>query len=452
MTVFRDYRTACVCIVGILLIVAPELSGEQMRRESVDLRGRIMGIVTDAVTGTPVAGAYVWVDHSGDAGGANLERFRELGTYVTAETDSEGRYVLDGVAFDQRHPLYVTCSGYVRHEQTIALQAEDPEVKVDIFLKPASRIAVTMPSGEASVSPKGLWLRLTAQDDRLFVPMREDWPRLPYRLEKAQKDGTFVFGELDTGLFTIEALRIGTSEAAYCGHASDIEIESGETKTIQLAPPVLQTYARIKIAEDPDQVNVAGLPKKRVTMLICRNPDLLLWRTGKFYHPEDERLARIMSQALIQTTIRANSVYKVLNLAPGEYSVFAITIGRYQAWTGTPSAFVRGTQLTLSSAGTTNVEIPWRDPTGPSGGRFWALNRRVSLGAGQQTVGQLCEILTRATKPNLRIEADPAIQDAIARFQFEKMSVWDVLEALYGEKGWVVTEGQGNTLVLCPGQ
>jgi len=74
-------------------------------------RGTVSGVVTNGATGKPVAGAYVAIDHSGDAGGSNLGRFGEQGIYATGETDAEGRFTMENVASSSNHPFCVTCPG-----------------------------------------------------------------------------------------------------------------------------------------------------------------------------------------------------------------------------------------------------------------------------------------------------------------------------------------------------
>jgi len=432
---------------------------EAASREFVEARGRISGTVMDSDAAEPIAGAYVQIDHSGDAGEPNLERFRKQGRYVTAITDIRGRFVLDGVALDQKHPFYVTRTGYVRHEQTIAVPKERPGINVQVDLKPAACIVATVDSGEEPASKETLWLRLEAKDGRLFVPMREDWPRYPYRLERAKKGGRAVFDELDAGVFAVEAMRISPSETVYCGRVSDVEVRAGETRTVRIEGPVSRTRAAITIAADPRGGERAGEPshrgqeqsRKAVIVVVSQKPGLLLWSTGKHYHPEDPRLGRIMSMGLLHLPVTAGPRYTLVNLPTGTYSVLAITIGNYTGQTRGPTgAYVRGARLEICKGQAANIEIPWTEPIGPSGGPYHALNKPVSLGPGQQSMRDLCRALTATTRPHLQVSADPAIQDETVALQFEQAPIWEVLETLYLEKGWIVIEEGRETIVLGP--
>jgi hypothetical protein len=72
------------------------LTGQE-RQDPNASRGRIRGVVVNAATGQPVAGAYVGVGDFGDSGGSNYERHRAQGFFAKAETDRQGRFILDGL-------------------------------------------------------------------------------------------------------------------------------------------------------------------------------------------------------------------------------------------------------------------------------------------------------------------------------------------------------------------
>jgi len=107
--------------------------------------------------------------------------------------------------------------------------------------------------------------------------------------------------------------------------------------------------------------------------------------------------------------------------------------------------------MTLSNGGSTRIDIPWTEPKEPSGGRYGVLNRHVAVGPRQKTVAELCQLLTTETKPDFRITADPELENETIALEFEERLIWDVLESLYLEKGWIVTEGGDKSLVLHPG-
>ncbi|MHC4166887.1 MAG: peptidase associated/transthyretin-like domain-containing protein, partial [Planctomycetota bacterium] len=118
-------------------------------------RGKIAGVVVEAATGKPIIGAYVGVGDFGDSGGSNYSRHSEQGLFAKARTDAQGRFVLEGLAF-QDHPLVVTHPDFVRHDLAVTLLKGALEPDIRIGLKPAAKIDVTVvdSSGEPL---EGIW-------------------------------------------------------------------------------------------------------------------------------------------------------------------------------------------------------------------------------------------------------------------------------------------------------
>ncbi len=159
-----------VVLAGMAVVSRGSQGSEPEAREVAEMRGRISGVVVNSATEKPVARAYVAVDRSGDAGGTNLGRFRKQGIYVTTESDEQGRFVLEGVAFRDDHPFMVTHPGFVRHQETIALRREKPEIDVRVPLRPAATLVAKVVDGEGSLLKDGAILRLEAKDGRAFFP------------------------------------------------------------------------------------------------------------------------------------------------------------------------------------------------------------------------------------------------------------------------------------------
>jgi hypothetical protein len=76
----------------------------------------------------------------------------------------------------------------------------------------------------------------------------------------------------------------------------------------------------------------------------------------------------------------------------------------------------------------------------------------VNLEARDYSVSQLCENLTEITQSNPRIIADSSVENEKLSFGSGQMSVWDVLEKLYLDKGWTVEEGKDKTLIIKPAE
>ena len=71
-------------VLGVQMLLASASSAF----DAPEHPGTISGTVVSSATGAPVAGAYVGIGDFGDAGGANLERFRKQGLYAETQTDN----------------------------------------------------------------------------------------------------------------------------------------------------------------------------------------------------------------------------------------------------------------------------------------------------------------------------------------------------------------------------
>ena len=407
-------------------------------------RGRISGVVLNAATGEPVAGAFVAIDHSGDAGGANLRRLKKQGIYVTAESDDHGRFVLDGVAF-MSHPFYVTCPRYIRYERTLTVQQSPPGMKVGVRLEPAATINVTVIDAGGRPVRGPVELRIEANSGHLFVSMKQDWPRLGYRSGTITSGGAFSFGELHTDVYLIEAIRMTPSgPRSYHGAVSGIDVKAGETKDVVIQPADHQTRITLNVAEDPYQH-----PDRPAILVVSRNAGLLLWADNRFHHPEDDRLGRVMANALLRTQVPSGGPSSLENLPPGTYGIFVITIGQYKDFKGL-SVYMRGARADVTRGVETTVEIPWVEPQGPAWVKPWAFGNRAAIDAKAYSARDLCELLAATAKGKVAFDADPAIENETVAFDRGSMSVWELLEFLYLNRGWTVVEERGQALVLRP--
>jgi hypothetical protein len=80
---------------------------------------------------------------------------------------------------------------------------------------------------------------------------------------------------------------------------------------------------------------------------------------------------------------------------------------------------------------------------------LWTFDRTVRLEAREYTVSELCALLSKRT--NVRIIADGSIENEKLKLSDAEVSIWDLLETLYPDKGWKVEESAEETLVLKPG-
>jgi len=421
-------------------------------------RGSVSGVVVDAATGQPIAGAYVAIDHSGDAGGANLKRFRDQGIYVTAETDAQGRFKLEDVAFRDKHPLMVTRPGYVRQDEIVALRKDEPRIRVQVALQEGAMIEVAAVDAGGKPLEGETWFRLEAKAGAIFTPPRDDWPVTSTRMEKV-KDGRCVFGELPAGAYSVDVLQIHqpwkeqaakmrgkslkeireavsalTAEVVYHAGSEPIVLEAGETKELRLAPGSHRSEVTVRIGEDP----YLDPEQDYVAFYASRRPGRLLWVSNRFMHPEDYRLGRACVNNMLQTVFLPGQPCRLKNFPPGDYALFAATMGSYPN-TKSPSLFLRGAKVEIREGLKKTVTIPWREPEGPSRAvprALSTLNTTVPIESRSYTVSELCNLLTGKTGSRAEFTAAPTLRERSVTLSQSEVSIWKLLERLHLDQGW----------------
>ncbi|MGD8499952.1 MAG: redoxin domain-containing protein [Phycisphaerales bacterium] len=449
-------------------------NSKQAVEKSPDIRGRISGVVVNSVTGEPIAGAYVGAGDFGDSGGSNYSRHRSQGFHDKTKTDENGRFELEGLVFTddhpylKTHPLVVTHSEFIRHDQKIELPIGGPVPDIEVSLTPAASVKVTVV--DSDVNPlEGHWLlRLEALDGRRFIPPGSDphlssfassiwahWPDL--RSNMGLSEG-FTFTELDTGEYSIEAIRlhmvvnptpqnVWKPAVTYHGSIPSFKVQAGQTKDVWLSPQDYKTSLTITPPEFPDTI-LGKLKRSSHVPLMClisRSTGLLLWDDGKVHHLEDRRLGRVDKNRFFRGFFAQGKPLTINNLPPGSYALFAVSVYREVA------ACLIGMRVDLAKGSDLAVEIPWREPQGPSQvGPNRAFDYPVKLEAKEYTAARLCEMLTNLTESDPRLVADPSIQEQKVKLPSGHMCIWDVLETLYMDKGWIVEEAREKTLLLRP--
>lgn len=461
--------TRITCHLAFLAIILASVAGmprdlpgaEPKAQEPGELRGRISGYVVSSVTEEPIAGAYVGIGDFGDAGGANLERFRKQGIYASTETDKDGRFVLQGVAYLDNHPLVVTHPEYVRNDQLVSLRKDKPQPDIRIELKPAAKVNVKVTDASGNVLRGHFLIRLEDLDGRRFIPPGQNRHLSAFASSiwaEWSTTGAFSFTELDQGDYSIDAMRFTPPETvpestsdwpdaamrsipsvtAYHGGISHLKLETGETKEVEIPPADYKTTMTIMIEIPESPFFKPDLPRYA---LVSRYPGLLMWDDGKTHGPEDHRLGRLLQRALFITAVSPEGTHTVQNLPPGVYAVFA----------GPHPLYMRGARAELTRGRETRVEFPWIEPDEMALVNLWTFNKQVKPAAKEYSAQQMCELLTETTKSSPRFKADPSIQNEKLTVSPEQVSIWDLLETIYLDKGWRLEEEGEKTLILRPG-
>ncbi|MFC1735007.1 hypothetical protein ACFL1X_02755, partial [Candidatus Hydrogenedentota bacterium] len=465
--------------IGVGLVSAREgVSGkapEAAPQEKVHTRGRITGTVSHANTGMPVSGAYVGIGDFGDSGGSNRERHEKERIFRKAETDENGRFMLDDVAFvddlpyQEQHPLVVTHPDFVRYDGKIVLVRSAPEANVEVSLRPAGSINVAVVDG-AGQPVKGVTkkedgglegfayaIRLEALDGHRFIPPGKNRDRHLSAFASSAwnarlTNGTFAFTELDKGAYSLEVIEfepfkagqvLGVSAVKYHGSIPNMEIEGGDQQEMEVAPTDYGTRLTIELPDihivrvGTDEIGPDHLAMKPF-MYLSRNTGLLLWDDGEvFYSLEDPRLGRIVHSALFHARLPEEDSFTIENLPPGSYSIFA-----------GPVVCMRGAAVEVVAGQETTVHIP-EIPEKPGVTPWrWELRTVVELEAKEYTVKDLCGIFTEARNKKPVFEPDVSISSDRVFLREGHYEMWDVLEALFLEKGWRVRmEGKDKVMI-----
>lgn len=424
-------------------------------------RGKIAGVVVEAATGKPIAGAYVGVGDFGDSGGSNYSRHRQQGLHAKTKTDEQGRFVIEGLAF-QDHPLVATHPDFVRHDLTVTLLRGAPAPDVRVGLKPAAKIDVTVvdSSGEPL---EGIWhFRLEALDGRRFIPPGED-PHLSTFASSVWVDSPgrrltstgFSFTGLDSGEYSIEVMKytkidnatappgmsripLDTCNVDYYGSIAKLKIEAGQAKKVRVKPAEHRTSVTIKVPQTPEKMKNMRIPP---FVIISRNVGLLAWDDGKAHHPEDHRLGRLQKNALYYNMVIDGDVVNIKNLPPGSYSVFA-----------GPVYFMSAARMEVSSGAEVKVDLPSIMLSEQARVNLWTFDRKIGLEDKECSILQLCELLSAKTDSDPRIVADASIENERLELGNRQATIWELMEAIYLAKAWKLAEQGDRTLLLRPNQ
>ena len=431
-------------------------------------RGRIRGVVLNADTGEPVVGAQVAVGHH--LAENDVKRIREGGVggtlQLTTETNKEGRFVLEDVAFWDYHLFSVKRQGFVPHEQWIALRRDKPDIESSVRLKPAAAITVKVVNAEG-MPMLGQVVRLESKDGHALLPARGEWrPELPYRTEMA-KMGICSFEGLAPGAYSIEAALTALSETVHHGTISDVSLKSGDTNEIVLKPANHRSVLTVKVEKDPHAAS-----KWAALVMISRNRGLLAWAAKSFYHPEDDRLARVMQYTINTVTADSpndsrfgavvwdDSPYTFRNFPPGAYAVLALTWGDYK-WRDKNyiAVCIRGAAVEIAPGKELTVVIPWAEPQGPSPLNPRVLDNKVTLEAREYGAQELCDLIVKAVGAGDvspwgsqdKVVADASIRDEKVAFPAGEISLWDLVERTYLLKRWrLEADFEAERLVFRP--
>jgi hypothetical protein len=463
-----DGREADAEATGFPVSSPPEQEPRLTATKAGEERGRIRGVVLNADTGEPVAGAQVTIGHH--LSEEDVKRIREQGAegalQVGTETDEGGRFILEGVAFWDYHLLSVKRAGFVPHEEWIALRKDKPEIDINVRLKRAAALTVKVLNAEG-MPMLGQVVRAESRDGHALLPAQGEWrPELPYSTQTA-KMGACSFEGLPAGDYSIEAMSFGLSETTHLGVTPTVTVKGGETKEVELTALDNRSVVKVKVEKDPHAAS-----KWAALVMITRNPGLLAWAGRNFYHPEDSRLARVMQYSLNTITadspndsrsgaaLMSDSPYTFRNFPPGAYGVLALTWGDYKWQDKNYNAVcIRGVSVEISVGKELTVIVPWAEPQGPSPLNPRVLDNKVKMEAREYGAQELCDLIVKAVGAGdvspwgsqNKVVADASIRDEKVAFPAGEIFLWDLVERTYLLKRWrLEADFDAERLVLRP--
>ena len=318
------------------------------------------------------------------------------------------------------------------------VDADRAEAKAEVRLVSGAKIRVTVVDAVGKPVQKPLILRLEALDGHAFIPPNRQRHLSAFASPawtERRATGDFLFAELAEGEYSVDVMRMTPTAITYYGGTDRVQVKAGEIERVQVKPADYQTQVNVQVPEMPDE-----LPKNVPAMVvISRNTGLLVWDDGLFHGLEDGRLGRITKQALIYARGSPGKRYQVTNFPPGLYSLFA---GPAVALKGVKVDVVRGREVA--------VEVPWVKPEEVGQVGTGTLKRRLRLEAREYTARELCRLLTAKTESRPEIKAAPALAEKTVTPSPEERSLWEILEAVHVETGWVLREEGKSTLIFGP--
>ncbi len=446
-------------MAGVISPAAGTADGAQtVAQQTKPARGSIHGRVLDAASNKPIVGAYVGTGDFGDSGGSNYARHREKGYHASTYTDDKGRFELHGLAFVEddpwleSHPLVVTHSQYVRHDEDVILSRSRPAPEVEIRLHKAARIDVQI-AGTDGKDAVGMWLcRLERADGRLFLHPAQDrhlssfasaaWMQRS-NLRNAGLSAGFSFTELDSGEYRLDVFgttraattnpnQIRHSKLAYYGGINNVTVLAGEAKKVTIRPSGYDTRVVVQLPADP--INKPQIP---LMILISRNTGLSAWDTDRIYGLEDARLGRLQKQSLFFSPV-AGERFVFENFPPARYVIFA-----------GPVISMNSVDVEATAGRTAEVTIPPVTITDVAKVGVHRFDRWIELDQGRYTAGRLCELITEKTQSHPVLHCDVAIRDQTVNLQAASMTIWDLIERLFVHKRWRAIETSDKKLMLC---
>jgi len=445
--------------------------------ETASHPGVIRGIVVDAETGNAIAGAYVGVGEFGDSGGSNRSRHRKEGLSAKSETDSQGKFTLDGLVLTEghryvkAHPLVVTHDDYVRADVKVELSAEKHDVDVKVRLTKGAKIDVTVVDSKGK-PVEGYWiLRLEDLSGRRFLAPGQDphmgafassvWTKNPdLRTSRNMGRSTgCLFNALAAGQYRVEAIRlrilpnpsltaIWDQPWRYHGEVAKLAVRTGQATAIEIPPIDYGTSLTVKTHAQPftglrklEQAPKDFLKGEQIRGIlnISRNTGLRAWDMGRVYHVEDARLGRIQKKAMFFAMVAPGESFTIENLPPGRYAVFSMANVKVVIVISSAAVEVaRGRDIEVEMA------QPVIDGIGEVG--VHTLDGRLELAEGQYRLKELCRLISARTKCSPELVPDPAIENDVVAVEGGEIVLWDLLERLCAESQFALKEMERKKL------
>ncbi len=454
------YTRLVKMILGITVIIAflstcPVIS---VAEDAAAHPGVIRGTVIDAVTSKPIEGAVIDI---ADSRNKEWQKRRHKGRSTEVKSDKDGRFVIEGFSFREKHQVVVIHPKYVRQYLRIDVLAEEQEPNLEIIMEPAGTIDVEIVDANGNPFKGFGFIRLKSLDNYYLhnygKDLRDRFPEHPKisLLIWPRADGIpneMVFDQLAEGDYSVDVMKFilskdiqpypglgvfpfDSNHTEYHGGAV-IQVKAGETKTIVIKPEKNETILKINIPEGP--IKKSQLP---AAILISRNLGLLLWDDGMVHGPSHPQAGRLAEHGLLFGQVNEAETFTVRNLPAGKYTVF-----------GGPIFFWRGQQIELAKGRTLTIDAPEIKIEESKHSKIFPHNfkRLIKLEAKQYTLAKLCELITANTDSTPKIIVDQSIAKEKVELSDDELPIWNILESVYLDTGFTLIEKDDKTLIFRP--
>lgn len=411
------------------------------------LIGSVEGRVRDAATGAPLQGVEVWVDRDGVMGGPTdpFMRASQVGRYRRVLTAEMGQFFLPRLQPGEKISVEIYREGYIPERRAVDLTEATPRAYLDVKLRAGGAIEGRAVDASGRLLTDGL-VRVQIEDGRPITAPYPDRPRRSFRLVVIDEQGNFQMAGLPDGLFRVDVMDGLRDQMRYVGFASGVRVRAGEVSRVELQ----HAEGAGTIVVKKPFLNTGN--DNRLRLFVTRRADLMASCGGPF-PPGVPAVERMNDAALFATSLDGASELRFSNLPFGLYHIYMIVPVPLNRTTRRDAIFLAGAEAAVEIGGTTEIALShpnWTEIGAADPKILGALNSVLRFHADEQTVAEVCAVLTR-TFSNVGVGFAAMESVAGKRVTIARVDApaWTILLGVCMDLG-LDLEFQGSNVVLVP--